>query len=524
VLALISYRQNAGQEENLEVVRDRRLRDVESLRDLTAAELRGRGDLLNHSEARRIAESPERPHERTVVQLTDLPRHHDPFNVGAGRGAAKLRRPKKLAAPARPLDHRSKLMPPRSKRALLWTSTTYFGEGLPWSFLHQMGTEFLTAIGASNTQIGATSLLHLAVTFKFAWSPVLDLFGKRRTWLWALQIVLGLGMFAVAALAPSVGPHRNLTEFWLVLSALAVVHATHDIACDGFYLQALDTKDQALYSGTRLGAYRLALIVGSWGLVHLAGKTSWLWGFGAAGALMIVTALVNAVVMPHPSEQGPRDVASASSGFRRSVKAYLEAFRSFLTQPQAVLVLAFLLCYRLGDIMMFAMSKPLLRDLGVDTVHRSNLNGFGIGASILGVILGGAFVARRGLERSLTPLIYLQNLGIPLYIGMAVWKPHLAGITAIVVVEQLLGGFGMAGATVFLMQRCRRAFSASHFAMATSVVSLASTFSGFASGPLNERLGHPLFFTVAFLASVPSLVLVLFVPKTPIEVDLPAAG
>ena len=136
-------------------------------------------------------------------------------------------------------------MPPRSKRALLWTSSTYFGEGLPWSFLHQMGTEFLTAIGASKTQIGSTSLLHLAVTFKFAWSPALDLFGKRRTWLWVLQLVLGLGMFAVAAVAPS----RNLTAFWLVVSALAIVHATHDIACDGFYLQALDPHDQAAPEG-----------------------------------------------------------------------------------------------------------------------------------------------------------------------------------------------------------------------------------------------------------------------------------
>jgi MFS transporter, PAT family, beta-lactamase induction signal transducer AmpG len=178
-----------------------------------------------------------------------------------------------------------------------------------------------------------------------------------------------------------------------------------------------------------------------------------------------------------------------------------------------------MLFYRLGDIMMFAMSKPLLRDLGVDTAHRGVLNGYGISASIVGVIAGGAFVSRRGLERSLVPLIYLQNLGIPLYIGMAVFKPHLPAITAIVVVEQLVGGMGIAGATVFLMQRCRRAFSASHFAMATSVVSLTATISGFISGPLNDRLGHPLFFTVAFLASIPSLVLVLLVPKTPLEVD-----
>jgi PAT family beta-lactamase induction signal transducer AmpG len=404
-------------------------------------------------------------------------------------------------------------MPPRSKRALLWTSTTYFGEGLPWSFLHQMGTEFLTAIGASKTQIGSTSLLHLAVTFKFAWSPALDLFGKRRTWLWVLQLVLGLGMFGVAAVAPS----RNLTAFWLMVSALAIVHATHDIACDGFYLQALDKRGQALYSGTRLGAYRLAMIVGSSLLVVLAGKTSWLWGFAAAGVLMILTAVVNAAIMPHPPELAPTDQVAPDGRPRPAGIAYVDAFRSFITQPQAALVLSFMLFYRLGDIMMFAMSKPLLRDLGVDTAHRGLLNGLGTGASILGVVLGGAFVARRGLARALVPLIYIQNLGIPLYIGMAVWKPHLGAIMAIVLVEQLVGGFGMAGATVFLMQRCRRTFSASHFAMATSVVSLASTFSGYASGPLNERLGHPLFFTVAFLASIPSLVLVLLVPKTSIE-------
>ncbi|HEY4392804.1 MAG TPA: MFS transporter [Polyangia bacterium] len=403
----------------------------------------------------------------------------------------------------------------RSKRALLWTSTTYFGEGLPWTFLHQMGTEFLTEIRASSTQIGSTSLLHLAVTFKFLWSPLLDLFGKRRAWVWGLQALLGLGMFAVAWIAPS----RNLTAFWLAMAAMSVVHATHDIACDGFYLQALDKHDQALYAGTRLGAYRLALLVGSFPLVHLAGTRGWLWGFGAAGVLMIVTALVNAVVMPHPPERDPREAAAPTRARHGSPRAYLEAFRSFLAQPQAPLVLAFLLCYRLGDIMMFAMSKPLLRDLGIDTVHRSNLNGFSIGSSILGVIVGGLFAARYGLKRTLVPLIYAQNLAIPLYIAMAVFKPHLSTITGIVIVEQFVGGLGMAGANVFMMQRCRRAFSASHFAMATSVVSLASTFSGYLSGPLNDRLGHPLFFTVAFAASIPSLILVLFVPKTPLETD-----
>ena len=406
----------------------------------------------------------------------------------------------------------------RSRHALLWTSTTYFGEGLPWSFLHQMGTEFLTAIGAPNSQVTATSWLHMAVTFKFAWSPVLDLFGRRRTWLWVLQVILGIGMVGVATIAPS----RNLTAFWFAMGALAVVHATHDIACDGFYLQALDRHGQALYSGTRLGAYRLAMIVGSSVLVYLAGKTSWLLGFGAAGVLMVLVGLVNAVVMPHPPE-GHAEAGAAGHGTASRPAAFLETFRSFVTQPHAVPVLAFMLTYKLGDIMMFAMSKPLLRDLGIGTAQRGVLNGFGIGSSILGVMLGGAFVARSGLARSLVPLVYVQNLAIPLYIGMAVFKPTFSGILTVVLIEQFVSGLGTAGSTVFLMQRCRRAFSASHFAMATSVVALASTFSGAVSGKLNEHLGHPLFFTVAFAASIPSLILVWIVPKTPLETDAAAA-
>src|SRR5262249_9834043 len=159
----------------------------------------------------------------------------------------------------------------KSWRALLWTSTSYFGEGLPWSFLHQMATEFLTQIRASNTQISSTSLLHLAVTFKFVWSPLVDLFGRLRTWLIALEIILGVGMIVVG----SVASPSALPLFWTLLAILAVFHATHDTACDGFYLKALDRHDQALYSGVRTAAFRAAMLVGSGALVFLAAKAGW---------------------------------------------------------------------------------------------------------------------------------------------------------------------------------------------------------------------------------------------------------
>lgn len=400
--------------------------------------------------------------------------------------------------------------PARSPRTLLWTSSTYFGEGLPWSFLHQMATEFLTAIGASKTAISSTSLFHLAVTFKFLWSPIVDLVGTKRTWVVATQVALAAGMLVVASLVDA----GNLTPFWIATAVFSVVHAAHDIACDGFYLQALDRQKQALFSGVRTAAYRAAMIAGASVLVYLAGRTSWRLAFGAAGGLMLFVAAVNGLVMPHP----PKASTGGERGEHRSkLEAVGSAYWSFIAQPQAVLVFSFMLFYKVGDIMMFAMSKPLLRDLGIDTSTRGILNGLGTASFIVGSMLGGAIIARFGLARCLVPMTYVQNLAIPLYVLMAIAKPGIAGVTAIVLVEQFVSALGSSGHVVFLMQRCRATFSASHYAFATALVSVGSTFSGYASGPLNEHLGHPLFFTVAFLASVPSLVLVLIVPKVPLE-------
>jgi PAT family beta-lactamase induction signal transducer AmpG len=409
--------------------------------------------------------------------------------------------------------------PGKSKRALLWVSTSYFGEGLPWSFLHQMAMQFLTATGASKTQISSTSLLHLAVTFKFLWSPVVDLFGRLRTWLVAMQVVLGVGMLVIAVLASP----GALPLFWVLLAALAVLHATHDIACDGFYLHALDRPGQALYSGVRTAAYRAAMLVGSSVLVVLAGKTSWLVGFGACGVIMIAVGAVNSLVLPHPAGDHAVTRRRTREGGNPGAAAFGQAYKSFLAQPHAVLVLSFMFLYRLGDIMMGAMSQPLLRDIGVDTARRGILSGLGITSFIVASIVGGATIARLGFRRCLVPMTYMQNLAIPLYIAMAAFKPSFPVIVGIVIIEQFASGIGNATHVVFLMRRSRALFSASHYAFATAIVSAGSTLSGYLSGPLNEKVGHTWFFTCAFLASVPSLILVLKVPRDPIEAETSVA-
>jgi PAT family beta-lactamase induction signal transducer AmpG len=118
-------------------------------------------------------------------------------------------------------------------------------------------------------------------------------------------------------------------------------------------------------------------------------------------------------------------------------------------------------------------------------------------------------------------------LAIPLYVVLAVVKPSFGIIFLTVMVEQLVSGIGNAAHVVFLIQRSRGVFSASHYAFATAIVSLGSTLSGYVSGPLNQHFGHPIFFTLAFVASWPALVLVWFVPKDapPVEgADGPGVG
>lgn len=399
-------------------------------------------------------------------------------------------------------------------RTLAWTASTYFGQGLPWSFLHQMGTEYLTAIRAPLEQIGYTSWLHGATSLKFLWSPIVDLFGTKRAWMITLQLVLGAAMVAMGAFAVDHG----LGVFWTALAAIAIVHATHDIACDGFYMFAMSKSDQALYSGVRIAAFRSAMWLGSSVLVVLAGRTSWTTAFCAAGGVMLLVGAANALIVPRPAEAIPTPRART----RPKAGAFWTSYKSFFAQPSAALVLPFIFSYKLGDVMVFAMSRPLLRDIGVDTAHRGLLATPQILAHIGGAMLAGALIARVGLERCLIPITYL--MAIPMYVPLALWKPGFPWVVFCVVIEQFTGGLGSTAHVVYMMRRCRRAYSASHYAFASSVVALGSMITGAFSGHLDARLGHLAYFITCFGFFVPSLLLVLIVPKTPLDPSDAAAS
>ncbi len=373
--------------------------------------------------------------------------------------------------------------------------STYLAEGLPYSLVHQVvGQQYLTAIGTSAASLGLASLLHLPWNLKFLWSPLVDRRGTARMW-HVSTLVVCAAVVGVLAFAVATGDLRLVT---IGLVVLAFAAATNDIAIDTYYMRALDSQAQSAMSGPRIAAYRVALLLGNGALVTYAGVRGFSHALGLAAALLAATAVAHALLLPRRESV---DAAPAAGGG-------LAIVRAFLDKPKVALAIAFLLTFRAGDALMFAMNSKLLASLGLDTAARGVVNGgFGTAASIAGSMLGGLWVARRTLERSLFPIAALQSVAILLYVGLAAFRPSLPVIAACVVTEQLVAGIGTSAFVVFILRLCDGPHKATHFSFATAVMSLAGTVAGSASGFLLEAVGYPLFFALAFVASLPGVVL-----------------
>jgi MFS transporter, PAT family, beta-lactamase induction signal transducer AmpG len=425
--------------------------------------------------------------------------------------------------------------PPQGAGTVAWTGSTYFAEGLPWSVLHQVASEFFTAAGLPARQVGYTSALHATGSLKFLWSPVVDLFGTLRQWMIATQALLGalMGLLAVLAHELFTAGSQDTTFIWVMLVGIGVASATHDIACDGYYMDALPKQAQARNVGVRVAAFRAAMFVGNSGLVYLAGRTSWLLGFGVAGALMAALAAGHWLWLPRVAGRArPVKASEPAKTWDQRLSHVSEAYLSFFQMKHAALVVGFLLCFKLGDALLFNMSKVMLRDIGVSTAERGAINGYGTAASIAGAILGGMWISRVSLTRALLPITLLMAVTHPLYLiiagsivpmqaavladapayAVAHLAPSHLTIASILVVEQFCGGMATAAQMVFLMSRCHPDHKAAHFAFGTAIYSLAQMITGSLSGHVYELQGPLVYFALTCVACIPCVLLVRFVP------------
>ncbi|HSA59572.1 MAG TPA: MFS transporter [bacterium] len=410
--------------------------------------------------------------------------------------------------------------PRQGLRTSLWVSSTYFAEGLPYMIVRFLSSVYFTDIGVREAYLGFLNFLGIPWNLKFLWAPLLDIFGTKRGWMLRIQLAITLAVLVLAGLAGLHSangiPHITSAMAFLFVG-LAFVAATNDIAIDAYYLEGLtDPSAQAAYSGLRVLAYRIAIIYARSVLVGIAGIANWFYGFGAGAATMLVLFCLHQAFSPRfEAEREKRTI-----GFREIRKNFVDSFLSYLERERIAVILCFVASYKLGDEILFSMNTPfLMRELGVAKTQLAWLAGFvGSFATIAGTLLGAWWIKKAGLKGSIWPITLLMNVNILAYIILSEGRPSaatLGGISLIAVIhayENLAGGLGTAALMVYLMRLCSPTYKAAHFAIGTAIMSLGSTIVGGFGGILVEKIGYTNLFVLGFVAAVPSILLLYWVP------------
>ncbi|NYT80189.1 muropeptide transporter [Alcaligenaceae bacterium] len=378
-----------------------------------------------------------------------------------------------------------------------------FASGLPLALTSGTLQAWATVDNISLQSIGFLTLIGTAYTLKFLWAPLVDryappLLGRRRGWMFLTQLLLAAAIAGMGLFSPS----GNLGILAALAVLVAFLSATQDIAFDAYSTDVLRSEERAAGAAVKVLGYRLAMIVsGGLALVLADQWLGWHNMYFLMGAFMVVCAVAT-VLAPEPEiiVAAPRSLAVA----------VVEPLREFFSRRGAITILLLIVLYKLGDAFAGALSTTfLIRGAGFSVSEVGSINKvFGLAATIIGALAGGALMARLGLYRSLMLFGLLQAVSNFGYWVLAVAPPHLYFMALVVAIENLCGGLGTAAFVALLMGLCRREFSATQFALLSALSAVGRTYlAGPFTPPLVESMGWPGFFVLTVLIALPGLVL-----------------
>lgn len=383
-------------------------------------------------------------------------------------------------------------LPAASRSKLRVVGLLYFIEGSPVSILWEVLPVYLRLHGTSLRAIGGLRLLELPFSLKFLWSPVVQRFGDRRAWVTGAMLVVA----AVALLLPAVDPIRATGLLLALVLVLTLASATQDMAIDAYTVALVGRAEQGPANGVRASAYRVALVLIGSGMVALAQWLAWRVLFTAAAVVFVALALA--------ARRVPRLDVPAEARRR-----WLAPFVAWIATWRAIPLVAFVLTYKLGEFAIGPMVKPFWVDRGRSLLEIGLVpTALGIGLSIGGALVGGAFIARYGTLTALWALGLPQALSNLGYAVVAAWALPWPALYAASMVDSFAGGLGTAAFLGFFLAVCDRERATLQYAFLSSLFSLTGRLAGAMSGLGAERWGYGRYFAITFLVSLPGLALV----------------
>jgi PAT family beta-lactamase induction signal transducer AmpG len=384
-----------------------------------------------------------------------------------------------------------------------------FSSGLPLYLTNRTLLAWLTTAGVNLSAIGFFSLVALPYSLKFLWSPFLDRyafrsFGRRRGWLAISQagLVAALAVFSLAE------PADGLRFVAACAVAVAFLSATQDITVDAYRADVLKPDETGAGTGVNVLGYRIALIVtGSLALI-LADHWSWPSVYRVMSCLMVLLMLIT-IRIPEPALSGrpPQTMSEA-------VRLPFQEFFSRQGLSKGISILVFITLYRLGDAMINNMATSFLLQTGFTQSSIGTIQGgVGLIATIVGVLAGGAIMSRIGLNKSLWMFGALQAFSNLTYMLLAQIGNNFEAMVVTIVVENICTGLGTAALVGFLTSLCNPRFSATQYALLSSLMAAGRDVATAPSGMLAQSMGWPAFFLASFIAALPGLLLLpVFAP------------
>ncbi|HYQ48317.1 MAG TPA: MFS transporter [Thermodesulfovibrionales bacterium] len=382
-----------------------------------------------------------------------------------------------------------------------------FSSGLPLALTSGTLQAWMSVAGVDIRTIGIFALVGLPYTVKFLWSPFMDRFvppwlGRRRGWMSGTQIVL---MFCIGAMGFA-SPQHALWALAALSMIVAFTSASQDIVVDAYRTDLLHEKERGVGAALFVFGYRIAMLVsGALALIlsdHIGWKNTYL---VMAGCVLL--GFVATLSGPEPEKEivPPKTLSEAVVG----------PLKDYLSRPAALLVLCLIILYKLGDAYAGTMTTPfLIRGLGFSATDVGTVNkGFGLAALIVGAMFGGTLMVRLGLYRSLLYFGVLQAVSNLSFMFLAWTGKSYPVMIFAVGFENLSGGMGTAAFVSLLMALCNHRFSATQYALLSSLASLGRIVIAPSSGFLVSSIGWAAFFLVTAGAALPGLWMLVYLKK-----------
>ena len=381
-----------------------------------------------------------------------------------------------------------------------------FVSGLPFLLVSSTLSLWLKDVGISLAAIGIFSLVKIPYSFKWLFSPIIDQFrlpvlgrlGRRRSWAVLLQILLMAALVAMSVTNPGISP--MLFAFWVVLAAL--FSASQDIVLDAYRIERFRPKEQAAGVAVFVLGYRVGTIFSGAGALFMAEFWNWstVYQVMAAGVLV---GLVTVLVSKEPDDNRP----SKPKTMRATVvNAVVKPFTDFMKRDKWVWILLFIFFYRMSDAYVAPMAYPFFDDMGFSKIQiASIIKIYGVVATILGTVVGGAVVARIGLVKALVICGVLQGISNLVYVGQAYAGNNAQVLMVNIFIENISGGMGTAAFVAYLSSLCNKKYTATQYALLSSFMGAARDLFAATSGLVATAMTWQEFFGITTLMALPGL-------------------